>query len=193
MRSLSRLLAWRYVAGIVACAYFGYFPFVQDRRVPLLGWVDLGFHELGHMLTYPFPDVVTALMGSVTQVAVPLGLAAYFVFRHKDRLGVALCLAWAGASAYDAAVYIADAPYQRLPLIGGDHDWAFLLGPRAFDALSSAGTIAAAVKGFGAVLVLAGLGVAIAGLVVEDPARGRARFRGVPEATALDVPGDPWA
>ena len=31
----------------------------------------------------------------------------------------AFVLAWAGASAWDVSVYIADAPYQRLALIGG--------------------------------------------------------------------------
>ena len=28
---------------------------VRDVRVPMLGLVDLGFHELGHLLTYPLP------------------------------------------------------------------------------------------------------------------------------------------
>ncbi len=32
----------------------------------------------------------------------------------------------------DVSIYIADAPFQRLPLIGGSHDWAYLLGPAAF-------------------------------------------------------------
>ena len=40
-----------------------------------------------------------------------------------------LCLAWAGTSAHEASIYIADAPYERLELIGGYHDWAFVLGP----------------------------------------------------------------
>jgi hypothetical protein len=134
----------------------GYFPFVQQRRVPLLGGVDLGFHELGHMLTYIFPDVVTAVMGSVFQVAVPLGLAVYFGWRRRDYLGAGLCLAWAGASAVDVSVYIADAPYQRLPLIGGEHDWAYLLSPAAFGNLDGAAGIAGGVKMLGAVLILAG-------------------------------------
>ncbi len=75
---------------MVACAVIGYFPYVQLRRVPLLGGVDLGFHELGHMLTYAFPDVITAIMGSVFQVAVPLGLAAYFGLKRRDLLAAGL-------------------------------------------------------------------------------------------------------
>ena len=154
---------WRYVAGVIGCAVIGFFPFVQQRRVPLLGGVDLGFHELGHMLTYIFPDVVTAIMGSMFQVAVPLGLAAYFGWRRHDLLAVGLCLAWAGTSAADVSVYIADAPYQWLPLIGGIHDWAYLLGPAGFDNLSAAAGIAGFVKGVGGVLVLAGLAVCFLG------------------------------
>jgi hypothetical protein len=99
---------------------------VADVRVPLLAYVDLGFHELGHLLTYPLPDLLTAMAGSFLQVAVPFGLAVYFLLRG-DEAASALCLGWAATSAYDAARYIADAPYERLELIGGDHDWAFVL------------------------------------------------------------------
>jgi hypothetical protein len=37
-----------------------------------------------------------------------------------------LCLVWAGASAWDVSVYAADAVSQRLPLVGGLHDWAYI-------------------------------------------------------------------
>jgi hypothetical protein len=76
---------WRYAAGCLVSLLFGWFAFVRGTGVPLLGLVDLGFHELGHLLTYLFPDVVTAIMGSVVQAAVPLGLALLFA-------GFAVCL-----------------------------------------------------------------------------------------------------
>lgn len=87
----------------------GVFSFVRGARVPLLGLVDLGFHELGHLLTYPLPDVVTAAMGSVTQALVPLGLATYFLLIRRDLVGGSVCLGWAATSAQDVSVYIADA------------------------------------------------------------------------------------
>src|SRR5213592_3143928 len=90
-----RRIPWRAVAALGACLVLGWFAFVRSRNVPLLSLVDLGFHELGHLLTYWLPDVVTAMMGSINQVLVPLGLATYFLFR-RDRLAGALCLAWAG-------------------------------------------------------------------------------------------------
>ncbi len=141
------VFAGKFAAGLAACFSFGFFAFVRGTRVPLLGLVDLGFHEFGHMVTYWLPDVITASMGSITQVMVPVGLATYFLVFRKDRLGGGVCLAWAATSAQDASVYIADAPYQRLHLIGGTHDWAFVLGPEHLNMLSSAHTIAAGGEG----------------------------------------------
>src|SRR5688572_23047535 len=112
---------WAYAAGAIACLLMGWWALVRGVRVPGLSLVNLGFHELGHFLTYPFPDLMTAAMGSVVQVAIPLSLAVYFAWRSRDLLGAGLCLAWAGASAQEVSVYIADAPYERLQLIGGEH------------------------------------------------------------------------
>ncbi|MGZ5352797.1 MAG: hypothetical protein ACXWYN_07270 [Actinomycetota bacterium] len=162
---------WRHVAGIGACLVLAWFSVLRDVRVPLLGLVDLGFHELGHLLMYPLPDVVTAAMGSIVQVFVPLALVAYFTVLHRDALAAALCLAWAGTSARDAAVYIADAPFERLELIGGDHDWAFVLGPGHLDALDAAGTIASVVRVGGTLLIVAGLVVCLRGLAGMLPER----------------------
>lgn len=96
-----------------------------DGSVPLLALADLGFHELGHMLTYWMPEVATAAMGSIVQVLVPFGLASYFYVRD-ELASVAVLLGWMGTSMRNVAVYIADAPFERLQLIGGDHDWAFI-------------------------------------------------------------------
>lgn len=149
--------------------------------MPLLSLVDLGFHELGHLLTYPFPDVVTAMMGSVTQVMVPLGIALYFLLLRRERLGGGLCLAWAATSAQNASVYIADAPVQALPLLGeGMHDWAFVLG--RFDAIDGAATVAAIVKGFGLALLFAGFAVCVWNLFANDVPTPGPRSASLPSA-----------
>jgi hypothetical protein len=154
------VLAW--------CAVAGWFAFVRSRRVPLLWCVDLGFHELGHMVMYilPINQVLTAAMGSITQCAVPLGIAAYFWFARRDRIGACACLAWAATNFQDASVYIADAPYERLPLIGGEHDWAFVLGPEHFNRLQDAQAIANTVRAVGLVLLLFAIAVVVRGLLV---------------------------
>jgi hypothetical protein len=74
-----------------------------------------------------------------------------------------VCAAWAGTSAYDVAVYVADAPFERLQLIGGYHDWAYLLGPGQLDALAAAGTIATAIRMIGALMIAAGILVCLHG------------------------------
>jgi hypothetical protein len=57
--------------------------------------------------------------------------------------------------------------YEALQLIGGDHDWAFILG--RLDLLEASGKIAALIRGGGAVLVLAGLAACLAGRLVRPP------------------------
>src|SRR5262245_13879054 len=82
---ISQLMPRRYpatawCAALAWCAIAGWFAFVRGARVPVLWGVDLGFHELGHLVMYilPINQVLTAAMGSIMQCAVPAGLAAYF-------------------------------------------------------------------------------------------------------------------
>jgi hypothetical protein len=155
-------------------------------------------HELGHLLAGFMPRMFMFLAGSVMQVAVPLGLAAYFLLRRKDWASAGFCLAWAGTSARDVAVYVADAPVQALPLIGGGtHDWAYLLGPQGFDCIDRAGAIARSVEVLGLLMVIGGVGVCL-----WPPASllwGRNRVSVAPVGRALqprdsaaDPAGDPW-
>lgn len=152
------------VAAMGWCALLGWIAFVRSGSVPLLSLVDLGFHELGHLVTYPLPwDGFTAAMGTIAQIGVPAGLAVYFGWWRRDLVGAAVCLAWAGTAARDASVYIADAPFEQLELIGGDHDWAFLLF--GSDHLAWAAPLAAAVRMGGLLALLGGLFVAAWALV----------------------------
>lgn len=160
---------WRHAGGVAACALLGWVALILGRPVPVLALVNLGFHEVGHLVTYPLPDLVTAVMGSVVQVSVPMALGAYFGWCRGDLLGTGLCLAWAGAAAQEVSVYVADAPFQRLQLIGGEHDWAFVLS--RLDALDASDELAGVVLVLAWVLVLA----AVASCVV-----GAVRSRGAP-------------
>ena len=118
---------WNYALATAGALFMMFFAFVLGRDVPLLGLVDLGFHELGHLLTYPFGKTFSFLMGSGMQILVPAGLALYFGLIRRDSLASALMLVWMGTSMQDVSVYVGDAPFQRLQLIGGEHDWAYLL------------------------------------------------------------------
>ena len=165
----------RHALGVVACLALGWFGIAQGIRIPLLADATYGFHALGHLMSWFLPEVYAAMMGSIFQVFIPLGLAGYFLLFHSDLLGVSLMLAWAGVSAHETGAYIADAPTGFIVLGFGHatHDWAFALGPTGLDRLSSAGELGWFVQALGLVCVLAGMGFGTWGAVralMERPA-----------------------
>ncbi len=173
----------------VAAATISFFAFVLRSPVPIFDWVDLGIHELGHMLVMTGPRMLHFLAGSLAQVAAPFGLAVYFLWRQRDKAAGGFCLAWAGTSMWDVSVYIADAPVQALPLIGGGtHDWAYLLGPQGWDAIDRAGSIAGFVDAIGMAAAITGIGMALWPAVRH--AREVVRFRRAPILVAPVVAVD---
>jgi hypothetical protein len=178
--------AWFAVLGW--CAVAGWFAFVRNGRVPLLSFVDFGFHELGHMVMYilPINQVLTAAMGSIFQIAIPAGLAAYFWFTRRDAVAGCVCAAWSATNFQDVSMYVADAPYERLELVGGEHDWAFILGREHFDQLHNAQTIANVLRGAGIVLLAATFLVALYNLI--NPATSSATS--IPVAATAPTPDD---
>ena len=189
-------LAWgRYALGAAASLAIGGWAFGAGRPVWGLDAFDLAVHELGHLLTALLPRLVNFLAGSVFQVAVPLALAAYFLFRRHEWASAGFCVAWAGTSARDVAVYVADAPVQALPLIGGGtHDWAYLLGPEGWNCIDRAGAVAGFVKVLGLLMVAAG--VALCLWPLAERLLGRRRAPSVMPvrvaSMAGDPAGDPW-
>ncbi len=187
------------LAGLAAV--IGWVAFVANRPVPLLDWFDLAIHETGHLVAFFLPELVMFMAGSFAQIAFPLAVAVYFVWRRHDLPAGGFCLAWAGTSAWDVGVYIADAPVQALPLIGGgQHDWAYILGH--FGAVERAAAVAGSVEAAGAVAVLAGIGLALWPLAARpkpksDPldrylVRRPVKIR-EPREWPANVAGDPWS
>lgn len=89
--------------------------------------IHLPIHEAGHMVFMPFGEFMHFLGGSLFQVLFPCFFAVSFLLR-RDLFSAALVLLWAGDSMIDVSFYVADAYRQELSLIGGEHDWAVLLG-----------------------------------------------------------------
>lgn len=162
--------------------------FEQDQRVPLLTYVNLGIHEFGHFVSYSMSDVMTALMGSVAQVGVPAALALYFLLLRSDWIGAGLCLAWGATSALEVAVYVADAPAQDLELVGGRHDWAFILGPDGYDAIDSAGSLAQTIRVGAALAMAAGFL-----LVLATALRARPHPEAADSTSFATASSSPWA
>jgi len=184
----TRWRAWgRYLAAGSAAAAISVFAFLLRSPVPIFDWVDLGVHELGHMIVMGGPRMLHFLAGSLLQVAVPAALAVYFLWRQKDLAGAGFCMAWAGTSAWDVSVYIADAPIQALPLIGGGtHDWAYLLGRQGWDAIDRAGSIAGFVDLLG--MIAAGLGIGLAIWPAVRTVGSRRRASKVGQSASLELP-----
>lgn len=124
------------VALIIACAFYLLFLYQAARGSGALLMIDLVFvpiHEGGHLLFRFFGEFLAVAGGTIVQLAVPLMLAAVFVFQRQIT-GTAFCVFFFFEQFLPIATYMADARAQELPLLTvGDsddviHDWAYLFG-----------------------------------------------------------------
>ena len=140
--------------------------FEQNERIPGLTYVNLGLHELGHMFTYSASELTTRVAGSIAQVAIPVLIALYFFFRRGDWVGTGVFLVWGATSAAEVSLFVADAPTQKLELLGHDkHDWAFILGPEGYDAMRRSGEIASQIRDIASVAAVIGFALCVAALL----------------------------
>ena len=106
----------------------------DDQYQDLVKGLNLGLHEMGHLIFGGLGEFPGILGGSLFQCLCPA--IAFVVFlRQRDRFGLAFCFAWLGSNLFDVAAYIGDARAMELPLVspfGGDgeviHDWNWILG-----------------------------------------------------------------
>ena len=93
-----------------------------------LDFVNLAFHEAGHVFLGFFGRFISMLGGTIFQLLIP-AVCLVHLKRRGANLGWQLCLFWLGQSLLNVAVYAGDAVKQVLPLVGGgEHDWNYLLG-----------------------------------------------------------------
>jgi hypothetical protein len=113
----------------------------------LLDFINLPFHEFGHLFFGIFGETVGIWGGTIMQLLIPLGLFINF-FLRKDTAGVAFCSFWFGENLLNIASYVGDARTMALPLVGGgEHDWNIIL--MDLDMLKYDTTIAGIVRTFG--------------------------------------------
>ena len=115
------------------------FPWLRISGCALLGWwtirsgflgewifldfVNLAFHEAGHVFLPFAGSTVHYLGGTLLQLLVPAALPLHFL-RQRQAMGAAFCTWWFGQNFVQVSVYMADARELSLPLVGGgDHDW----------------------------------------------------------------------
>jgi hypothetical protein len=99
----------------------------KDNYFSPLDFVNLGFHEAGHIFLGFFGRFIMMLGGTIFQLLVP-AVCLVHLKRRGANLGWQLCLFWLGESLLNVSIYAADAVKQALPLVGGgEHDWTYLL------------------------------------------------------------------
>ena len=162
-RTLTWKLTFQWIVAVLVTCLLAWLTYSRGGWVPYLSNVDLGIHELGHMLAFWAPQLLVQGAGSFLQVAVPLGFGAYFWLRH-DRLAVVLVLAWAGESLNNVSVYVYDATRMVLPLLGDDgsgdgHDWHNILGRLGL--LQHTDGIAYTLRGLSGLLFVVAFGLAV--------------------------------
>ena len=113
---------------IVAGLFIFYLQwFRHENYFSFLDFVNLAFHEAGHVFLGFMPRFVRFIAGTLFQLAVP-AVCLVHLRRRGANLGWQLCLFWLGESLLNISVYIGDALSQALPLVGGgEHDWTYLL------------------------------------------------------------------
>ncbi|HSP17443.1 MAG TPA: hypothetical protein VLV78_22050 [Thermoanaerobaculia bacterium] len=107
------------------------FRFLRDpMSSTMFSGITLGIHELGHVIFGFAGHFIGSLMGSGTQVLVPIIVVVIFL-RQPDYFGSAVGGFWLSFSLFELANYVADARAMQLPLVGlsddPEHDWHYLL------------------------------------------------------------------
>lgn len=101
--------------------------FKEENYFSPLDFVNLAFHEAGHVFLGFFGRFISMLGGTVFQLLIPAVCLAHLM-RRGANLGWQLCLFWIGQSLLNISIYAGDAVKQSLPLVGGgEHDWNYLL------------------------------------------------------------------
>ena len=108
-------------------SFFFFYMVIKRNAWCFLDYVNLPFHEFGHILFGPFGETMQFLGGTISQLMWPFILIIYFL-RRKELLSASFCLFWFGENFLNISKYIADARAMLLPLVGGGiHDWNVLL------------------------------------------------------------------
>lgn len=113
---------------VIAGLFIFYLQWLKkDNYFSALDFVNLAFHEAGHIFLGFFGRFVMVLGGTIFQLLIPAVCLAHLK-RRGANLGWQLCLFWLGENLLNVSIYAGDAIKQALPLVGGgEHDWTYLL------------------------------------------------------------------
>jgi hypothetical protein len=129
--------------------------FMYSNYYSRLDNINLIIHEAGHPLMSIFWEVMQFLWGTLFQLMIPTLFFVYFFVRRVN-IAWQLCLFWIWENFLNISYYAWDAVDQALPLLGWEHDWAYLLGHMWL--LNHARSIESILFIFGSLLIFVALG-----------------------------------
>jgi hypothetical protein len=145
------------LAGTALLGAWGY-AIYHDPGQSVTHNIVLPIHETGHIVFMAFGELLYAAGGSIFQVLFPAIFVGYFL-RRGERFAATIPLWFVGVSAIDLVPYIKDAPFGELALIGGEHDWSFVLSELA--QVHNSERVGNAVLHFGGFCLLAAFGLGL--------------------------------
>jgi hypothetical protein len=169
----SRLNLWKGAGALGLVFLWGWFGFVKGAEVPVLQFLDVAVHEIGHRVFAPFGEITMLMMGSGSEMLFPLllGVLVFGVWK-RDLIAWGICWAWAAGAFADAGRYMADATQGQMALLGGGGpdamgDWERIFGPEHWDKLYLADRWAHTVHTWGLLIWFASLGLVLSGIVLN--------------------------
>ncbi len=115
------------VLAFLFCCFFYWQIIFEKSEWIFLDYLNLAYHEAGHLLFHFGGEVLYFFGGTLGQLLAPLVIAVAFFFRGQT-FAATLMLFWMSENCVNIARYCADAVAMELPLVGGDtHDWNWLL------------------------------------------------------------------
>lgn len=151
--------SWKYITKInltvwvISAFAFWIHALISDSGFLLLDYINLPFHEFGHIFFGILGEGIGIWGGTIFQLLIPLIIFINFYLK-RETSGVTFSAFWFGENLLNISWYIADARKMALPLVGGgEHDWNTILsglGMLEYDSI-----IAGIVKTFGWLIMLA--------------------------------------
>lgn len=117
---------WRHIILVLLLPYSLWLIF--NYQFHFIDYVNLAFHEAGHLFLTPFGTTMHFLGGSVGQLVFPILVSVKFL-REDKKFEAGIGGIWFAESMMNIAWYMTDANVRIIPLVGGGvHDWYFLFG-----------------------------------------------------------------
>jgi len=138
---------------LIYLAYVGIHHLGNPIYSSWFGGLNLGIHELGHIVFTFCGRFIMMAGGSILQCLVPI-ISIFMFYRQRDFFAITISFGWLSTNLFYVATYIADSRSMSLPLVspfGSEpvHDWNYLLGKMGM--LNYDATIASLVR-FAAVI-----------------------------------------